>query len=172
MANKKKRLSTRAEKEIAWAERQARKNANRRYEPVTSLEELEASNAEAAAEVAAAEAAEAAAKAKAAHAGEAPSAEVTVSSQDSSVSEGSVDELFMDSLFGAGGALSDDLQTSEPVPPPTASVHKTATRDEPRKRFEDMTVPELKDQCRENGLKVGGLKSELLARLNNHVHGQ
>ena len=31
--------------------------------------------------------------------------------------------------------------------------------------YEAMTVPELKDLLRERGLKVGGNKSELIARL-------
>lgn len=48
------------------------------------------------------------------------------------------------------------------------SGHHVAQRQEARDNLDDLTVDELKDMLAQRGLRVSGLKSELIERLLDH----
>lgn len=64
-------------------------------------------------------------------------------------------------------SISEVDQATELAEEQDSELPEELTRD-----YSEMTVPQLKEYCRENELKVSGTKAELLARIQEHVNQQ
>ena len=81
------------------------------------------------------------------------------------------DDFFKDLMEELNESLNDDAPPASPGGSSEVAAHQSSepapSSDEGHGDLSKLTVPLLKDICRQKGLKVGGTKKDLIERISN-----